>query len=179
MKPVQIASSLILALCVTPVPASQAQSLDPTEAIQTCAAERADEARLACFDNLAQQLRYDEPVADVQAPEAPPEPEPAVAPAVTTAATETEAPPMPDDLGGSSFEEQETNGFIGTITRCEKGHYGNWFFYFENGQIWQEVNIKNHRFKDCNFNATITKDFFGYRMQIEGMDKKIRVKRNR
>jgi len=35
------------------------------------------------------------------------------------------------------------------------------------------------RFKDCNFDVTIMQDAFGYKMQIDGREKRIRISRKR
>jgi hypothetical protein len=101
---------------------------------------------------------------------------------VVATATEANAQPLPDDLGTSKFgDDQKSNSieYSGTITSCEKGAYGNWYFTFDNGQIWKEVVDRKLRFKDCNFSATITEDFFGHKMKVDAYKKPIRIKRYR
>jgi len=144
-----------------------AQSVDTVEELKVCARMTDQDARFACFDNLGERVLRDEPTDKKQAQEKMAQPE-----AVT--ATATIAQPLPDDFGFSKSIQ-----YSGLITSCEKGHYGNWYFIFDNGQVWKEVNKRNLRFKKCNFNATITKDAFGYKMQIDGVEKTIRVRRNR
>ena len=143
-----------------------AQSVDPVEELKACAKMTDRDARIACFDNLGERVLREE-----SADKKPTQEEVAQPEAVT--ATASNVQPLPDDLGKSSGIN-----YSGLITSCKKGYYGNWYFFFDNGQVWKEVNTRNLRFKECNFNATITKDAFGYKMQIDGVDKTIRVRRN-
>lgn len=143
-----------------------AQSVDPVEELRICAAITDQNARLVCFDNLGERVLREEP-ADRN-----PAQQEVRAESETETATNVE--PLPDDLGSSKNVQ-----YVGLITSCERGHYGDWFFIFDNGQVWKDVNNRRLRFKECNFKATITKDAFGYKMQIDGMDATIRVKRSR
>lgn len=144
-----------------------AQSADTIEELKVCARLTDRDARLACFDNLGERVLREEPAEKkpTQGKLAQPE-------AVTTTATDTQ--PLPDDYG-----ESKTIQYSGLITSCKKGQSGNWYFFFDNGQVWKEVNKRNLRFKECNFNATITKGMLGYKMRIDDVDKTIRVRRNR
>jgi len=144
-----------------------AQSADTVEELKVCARMTDQDARFACFDNLGERVLREEPADNKPKQEKMARPE-----AVT--ATATNAQPLPDDFGSSKIIQ-----YGGLITSCKKGHYGNWYFIFDNGQVWKEVNKRNLRFKECNFNATIAKDVFGYKMQIDGVEKTIRVTRNR
>ena len=49
--------------------------------------------------------------------------------------------------------------------------------FFSNGQVWKQSKNDRVHFRDCNFDVTITKDFFGYKMQQEGENRRIRIKR--
>ena len=168
-----------------------AQSLDAVEELKVCATMTDQDARFACLDNLGERVLREESADREPAPEKMAEPEAITATAreesadrepapekmaqpEAVTATATDVQPLPDDLGNPKNVQ-----YGGLITSCKKGYYGNWFFVFDNGQVWKEVNNRNLRFKECNFNATITKDAFGYKMQIDGREKAIRVKRNR
>ena len=144
-----------------------AQSVDAIEELRICAGLADQEARLACFDDLSERVLQEE-TADKS-----PTQEKTVRPEAETA-TPRVAQPLPDELGNAAEIE-----YVGLITSCKKGHYGDWFFFFDNGQVWKEVKKRNRRFKECNFNVTITKDAFGYKMRIEGEDRTIRVRRHR
>ena len=155
-------ASLITVLSVSAI----AQSVDPVEELKACAKMTDRDARFACFDKLGERVLREE-----SADKNPTREEVAQPEAVTAEASNVQ--PLPDDLGKSSGIN-----YSGLITSCKKGYYGNWYFIFDNGQVWKEVNKRNLRFKECNFNATITRDAFGYKMQIDGVDKTIRVRRN-
>jgi hypothetical protein len=45
--------------------------------------------------------------------------------------------------------------------------------------VWKQSNLDRQRFKECSFQATISRDGFGYKMVIEvqGKQKTIRVSR--
>jgi len=151
-----------------------AQSADPIEELKACARMTDRDARFACFDNLGERVLREE-----SADEQPTREEVAQFVAVTTA-TETNAQPPPDDLGVSKFgddQESKSINYSGMITSCKKGVYGNWYFILDNGQVWKEIVDRHLRFKECNFNVTITKDFFGYKMKIDAFEKPIRIKR--
>jgi hypothetical protein len=145
-----------------------AQSVDPVEELKACAKMTDRNARFACFDNLGERV-----LREASADKKPTREKMAQPEAVT--ATATNAQPLPDDLGKSTGSIK----YSGLITSCKKGHYGDWYFIFDNGQVWKEVNKRNRRFKECNFNATITRDGFGYKMQIHGVEKYLRVRRYR
>lgn len=144
-----------------------AQSIDVVEELKVCASITDQEARLACFDSLGERV-LGEASADASRQE-----EMAARPDAK-AATVTSAQPLPDDLGTSQAVE-----YVGLMTSCDRGASGRWYFFFDNGQVWKQVDTRNRRFKDCNGNATIMNDAFGYKMRIDGVERTIRVKRHR
>ena len=144
-----------------------AYAVDTAEELKVCAGITDKDARLACFDNLGERVLQAEPADKAPTQEETAQPE------VETAST-TGVQPLPEDLGGSKDIQ-----YAGLITSCKQGHYGDWYFFFDNGQVWKEVSNRNLRFKECNFNATITRDAFGYKMKIDGVKRNIRVRRNR
>jgi len=135
--------------------------------IKVCAEVTDADARLACFDDLAERVQHEELSVD---------------PASAVAAEELEEGSVPEHLGGADFEEQSDNfktHHQGTITECQQGGDGRWYFRFSNGQVWRQSNLDRRRFKECSFLATISRDGFGYKMVIEvqGKQKTIRVSR--
>jgi hypothetical protein len=90
------------------------------------------------------------------------------------------AQPPPDNVGMSTVggdEDSASVKYSGTIRSCRKGHFGDWYFIFDDGQVWKEVTRRRLRFEECNFDATITKDLFGFQLWIDTLEKPIRVKR--
>lgn len=143
-----------------------AQTVDIAAQLKTCAIMTDQNSRLACFDDLGERVLREEPVDEKPTQENKVQPE-----AITE--TEVNAEPLPEDLGKSKDVQ-----YRGLITSCKKGHYDDWYFIFDNGQVWKQISGRNRRFKECNFHATITKDAFGYKMRVDGIQGVIRVRRN-
>ena len=152
--------------------ASVAVHAQDSNAMARCAEVDDADARLACYDKAARRS-------------APPQA------ASETAATASIEPPPPkepqplteevgeEQLDGRSRPEREPESFRGKVIDCKQDASKKWYFYFDNGQVWkQRANARMTR-RDCDFDVTITKDSFGYRMQIVGESKKIRVGRIR
>lgn len=152
---------------------------DPLDEIRTCAKVVNSDARLACYDSLGEQVLAGDRTVSKPAPKTVVQAEPAEQP---TAASTT--PSLPDSIGGGEFEEQPKKTKAktsnqGLITSCKKGPDSKWYFYFDNGQVWKQTNSDKLYFRSCEFVATITRDAFGFKMQIEGKKRKIRVSRKK
>ena len=149
--------------------------------LATCRSIADDTERLACYDGLVDTPPPASPAAPavVEEPEAEPAPEPPPAPTEAAA-----PPPVPEDLGAEVLpdkpgEDAEPEKFSATVIRCGESVDGRYLFYFENGQIWKQAKDNRLYFRDCQFDVTITKDFFGYKMQQVGEKKRIRIRRVR
>jgi hypothetical protein len=150
-----------------------ANALDMVDEVQKCAAIETNDERLYCYDALSQTL-----VAAQSKNET-------VRQSVVqgTSAAE-ESSDMSDSIGGSRFtseEERQKSITQGRVTFCQLSYDKKYLFIFENGQIWKQVKDKRYRLKECGFDVTISKDFFGYFMEIQGeaagKTGKIRIKR--
>ena len=144
-----------------------AQSAETVEELKACTRLTDRDARLACFDNLGERVLREEPAEMEQA-------QGKMAQSEAETGTSTDAKPLPDNYGKANPSQYD-----GLITSCKKGHSGRWYFVFDNGQVWKQVNKRNLRLKECNFNATITQDMFGYKLRIDDVEKTIRVRRER
>jgi curved DNA-binding protein CbpA len=190
MKLRQANQRLLLALWLAGLSTASGHAADPVEALKACAKMTDRGARFACYDELGQRVLEQESAEEQNPPESVVE---AAATTTATAATAptmateptgaaSETPSLPDDLGGTSFEKKSENGRFehkGLVTSCKKGGDDRWYFYFENGQVWRQSNRSRRRFKECHFFVTITRDAFGYKMQIDGDKGKIRVARKK
>lgn len=140
-----------------PVFAKSAENL--LAQLTDCTMLSQDNARLQCFDDLAQAFSQVD-VNEVEQPEA-----------------------LPENLGGGKFDKSVKKPDIsrGRLASCKKSHDGRWFFIFENGQVWKQVNHSRRRnnFKNCDFSVAIKEDGFGYKMHIEELAKVVRVKRQK
>lgn len=148
---------------------AMAEMADPLDELKRCARTENRDERIACYEALGQHVLEQEVSA------APAAPEPAPAPAAQAG--------MPDDLGKASEAKAEKKKKkeapllgAGRVNRCRLSRDDLWHFYFDNGQVWRQSGDARYRFEDCDFDVTITKDFFGYKMKIDG-GQTIRVRR--
>ena len=129
-------------------------------------------ARLACYDAAAGRSASSQSV-------------PAAAGKETAGAeARTEPAPLTGEVGEEQLEpglrpEREPESFKGRVTKCQQDASNKWYFYFDNGQVWKQRSGNRLRIRECDFGVTITKDSFGYRMQIDGETRKIRIGRIR
>lgn len=154
---------IILALLVA---GTNAQADNLSDRIRECKAMGEDAARLECYDGLVTAKVSAAPAAPVTEVASPPPP-----PAPASLGVETM---RQKDRTGDAAEKLEVSA---TVTRCGENVDGRYVFYFSNGQVWKQSKDDRVYFRDCNFDVTITKDFFGYKMQQAGENRRIRIKR--
>ena len=144
---------------------------DIVAGLGTCKAIEGESDRLTCYDQLAASMA---PV-KTPSPEATPSPD-ATAPAAPL--------PLTDDVAKTRVEGQESERpeYAAVVTRCEDAKREHRkFFAMENGQVWKQANTGRMSFKDksCKFDVTLSKDAFGWVMEIPSEGRKLRVKRVR
>lgn len=127
--------------------------------LNRCAAIGDDLARLACYDDWSG--RHSTVVDD---------------------SADEEYAPLTDDIGVEGLDrkdrpKEDYKPIRATVTECRKDANRRYFFYFDNGQVWKQKDGARLSFKECNFSATITKDFFGYKMQLDGKNRHTRISR--
>ena len=135
-------------------------------------------ARLACYDAFTGRQA---PAVKAAAVEPSPSPMPETRPIATPEPKQRPGKTL-DDLGAETLPAAATSKaeklqVSGTVTRCEKDARKKYLFYFDNGQVWRQVSDKRVYYRDCNFDVTVTKDFFGYKMQKDGDKGRIRISR--
>jgi hypothetical protein len=171
---------MFLTLGLACISASIAQSADYVDELRACAMVPDREARFACYENLGRRALEEQPATEKSSAEMTARPEAAAAPAAKETATNSAT--LPDDLGGSTFEEPSESAkeqYQGLLRSCKKSAGDEWYFYFANGQVWKQVDSHRLRHRECNFMATITRDRIGYKLQREGESTKVRVTRLR
>ena len=144
------------------------------------AQDSSDMARCAELENADSRLAcYDEVIG--QSSSSPPDPE-AAEKEPTGTAPRSEPVPLTQDVGEEQLDgrpESEPTIIQGRVTECQKDANNKWYFVFDNGQVWKQRADARLPAGECDFWVTITKDVFGYKMQIEGEGKKIRIGRIR
>jgi hypothetical protein len=145
-------SSLVLAREITQLNGSLSST------INSCSSIQKDDKRLRCYDSLSAEIEKQ-------------------------GAADPVLEQLPEDIGGGKFDtsQREEDSSRGLVVSCKKSLDKKWFFIFDNGQVWKQVNADNRRYnyKGCNFYVTVKKDGFGYKMQIDGKGREIRIKRNK
>ena len=168
---------LILCLLMLAGTAS-ARPAEPIDELKACARTSERSERVACYEELGQRLLAEDAATTSTAPTASVATQAAP---VAAAVAATSTPQLGDELGGEKYEKKpdiETIDNRGLITSCKKGPDKKWYFFFENGQVWKQVNDRRLSLEDdCNMLATITSDFFGFKMEAEGLKGRIRITR--
>lgn len=154
---------LIVSLILLGVPLPLHAEAPSEDTLQACRAIDDSSARLACYDEAVGR------------------PAPAAKTPATLPAEKPEAKTL-DDLGdetlpGAGRAKEEALAVRAKVVRCDKDARKKYVFFFENGQVWRQSSDKRVYFKDCNFDVTISKDFFGYKMQRDGDKGRIRIAR--
>jgi len=134
-------------------------------ALQRCGKIEDAASRLECYDEIAQQTTAQQQPVDKEGPN-------------DKVSPQEESPEEPSpDKEKSGEEDPDTESFTTTVTRCEKSYDGKYLFFFENGQVWKQVKTDRERYQNCNFTVTVTRDWFGYKMQRDDNDRRIRISR--
>jgi hypothetical protein len=149
--------------------------------LRSCKSIEDASARVACYDDLSDR-QIPEPTAPGTSLDPsialPSVEKSAVKPlAVEPSSNKPLADPSPEAVRGDNDDRYETATIRGTVTKCRQDDNKKYYFYFENGQVWKQSDRKRLKFKDCDFSVTITKDFFGSKMQQDGEDRRIRITR--
>ena len=104
--------------------------------------------------------------------------------AAAPAAAATELEPISDDFGAERISEererQEPEKYAARVTRCQENKQsGQYYFFFENGQVWKQANYQRLYWRDCEFDVSISKGKLGYDMYVPEKDRRVRVARIR
>lgn len=145
-----------------------------------------DAARLQCYDEVSRQRKAssDEPKSSgvAVAAEDDAREEPADPPQPEFGPDEGEVDQVPDNLGLSSVrggDQRNREIFHARLVDCRPGGTGKTFFYFDNGQVWRQADERRVDFGNCDFDVTISKDMFGYRIEPDGNMRGVRISRVR
>ena len=170
-------------LIAAAVPAAVADD-DLSEALVKCRALGDTAERLACYDALAPHSAA--APANASTPDAKPAAAPpSVADPVTVDEPEPPAEPLPEDMDDRFGREQVSDAVPDVLVSRIIGDYDGWtgntVFRLENGQEWVQAEAGRWRHRGPpNPEVTIRRRAFGsYRLQVEGSNKTIRVKRRK
>jgi len=159
-------------LLVFAMPITAQHDDGPMRELEQCRELDGDDQRLSCYDRIGET------------------------PSVVAATTvKTETSPVVDTTAAIDVQEQESQyaeltDDIGlpktaddmsivqaTISNCGQASNRMFYFYFENGQIWKYIGRKKLKIRDCDREAKIIEDGFGFALQMEGESGSLRIKR--
>lgn len=174
-------TALVFAACALPTSWTVAQDELGAE-LRRCASLPDEDGRIRCYDALAQRELQDRE--ETEPPAMPPQPvESSSVPQESDAKEITQAGKavaISDDIGREQVERDDEAGNVeyhARVTSCKKNSSGRLFFFLENGQIWKQTDYATFRYRTCDFDITLTKDSFGYKMKIAGKKSSYRVSR--
>ena len=195
-------SSVLLIFAAGPLLA-QGGSVSMDE-LQACRDYEDPAERMACYDNIDKTTapaHAAEPAPAVApAPEAVPaieaDPQPATAEVPESAArqqpqpAEASLPVEPPPAAAPEEQYQELTDDVGlpksddslqtiraTVARCGEASNRRFYFYFDNGQVWKYLGRKKLRFLDCDNQASLIEDGWGFKLKLDGDERPMRVQR--
>jgi hypothetical protein len=127
------------------------------EELDRCRSISIDDARLVCYDSAGK--------APLNA-----------APQEAEVADPVEYQVLTDGVGLAE-SEADSIAFLATISDCVLAPNHQYYFYFDNDQVWRYLGNKKLRYRECNITAKITEDRLGYSMQIDGETRSLRIER--
>lgn len=151
-----------------------------------------ESARLACYDSVSRgQAARTAAETEAKPPSAAPlEVEPEPVPAAVgqkheedrsdDAADAERFVPLTDDVGASDLGRgklEEIRAIRAHVAECRVGASGRYYFYFDNGQVWKQVDKIRQDLEACDYSVTIEKDTFGYKMKPDANVRAVRIKR--
>jgi len=164
-KPMVRLSFAVAVLTIVCMPVHSDEQLEDT--LRSCRVIADNEARLACYDDVVDQSG---PAAGSPSPH-------------ETETAATSYVELNDDVGSETLnradDERRKEIITGTVVECRQDALNDTYFYFDNGQVWKQTSDSRIKLSDCNFDVTIAKDFFGYKMQVVGEARRIRISRIR
>lgn len=189
-----IGKGALLLLFAAPLYA-QSES-DSMQELRQCREHEKPEIRLACYDRITVSTAATE-LQPAVVEEVPPEPElqhdgameqESVGEPTTAAASqavdseEVSAEPesqyaeLTDDIGLPKTGDAN-KPILAYVARCGEANNRKFYFYLDNGQIWQYIGGRRLRYKSCDTPATLTEDGLGFMLQMDGESRRLRVQR--
>lgn len=162
---------------------TQAQGQD--NAFQRCLSIEDNQARLSCFDQAARAMNNQETISPpITTPHT--QPNAIIAPAQVTSIQPDTQPDAArrDEFGRSSMRpeptEVEDDTLHVTIVSWRKSLRGHYIMTTADGQVWRQTETGRIPLRGDQVSATIKKGALGsFRLNIDGMRKSFRVKRER
>ena len=146
-----------------------------SDRMRDCASLDDKDARVRCYDALADRNTHETGDAQQTSADAPVNADMADVDPDTANAS-----PDMDEFGREQLpepNEADNVEYSARVTGCENTQSGQVYFFLENGQIWKQKDYKKLRYRNCDFDVTLTRDLFGYKLKIVDTKSSFRVAR--
>jgi hypothetical protein len=158
---------VVLLLALQPLQADESLNAE----LQACRRISDVQSRAQCYDDVVDRRQAN---ATIPSPEE-------SAPADGETRGDSTYVQLNDEIGRETLREDEAEQpreiIRGRVVRCRTDSLNDTYFYFDNGQVWKQTSDSRVKPEDCEFEVTITRDFFGYKMQRVGERRRIRISR--
>jgi hypothetical protein len=159
MKRVSLRAGFGATLLVFAMPIAAQHAEDLMQELEQCRALDDDDKRLVCYDRIGEVPSVVETTTAEDVRE-----------------QDSQYGDLTDDIGLPKQADGEKT-ILATISSCGLASNRIFYFYFENGQIWKYVGNKRLKYRDCNREAKIIVDRFGFALQLEGETRSLRIMR--
>ncbi|MEM7084177.1 MAG: hypothetical protein AAF465_15720 [Pseudomonadota bacterium] len=158
------------------------------EQLALCAERVPDAARLACYDGLAEQMTASTPLTpSVDSVEAPAAADTAtvdvstgvpVATAQPAATATGSAEKKTENVETFGRNENQKQSIRVMLEKTKRNARGDWYFYFDNGEVWKQIDSSRRRIPALPVAATISRGIFSsYKLHIDGERWAMKVRR--
>lgn len=149
--------------------------------LRRCAALPAEMDRVKCYDALAQRdPQPAETGAEGGPEESKPVEDPPLSPEPVTEPLSVQTVEITNEVGREQVEvgdDANATVYSARVTRCQENSSGRVFFFLDNGQVWKQTDYSRMRYRECDFDVTLTRDAFGYKMKVVDKKSSYRVSR--
>lgn len=166
-----VATGAMLLCSAPPLAASETVSVDE---LFECREIADSEQRLACYDGIGKPAPAIEPAAGDAEP--PVQDRGAAAAVVAAGEVEPDYRELTDDVGLPRTDE-DSQRIRATVVRCGQANNRKFYFYFDNGQVWEYIGGQRLRYKNCDTQASLVEDGLGFKMRLDGKPLELRVRR--
>ena len=148
-----------------------------------CASRVTDSARLACYDGLAEGLRSAAPAESVASDDSSPSKN--ASPAAPTVDPTTGVPVSAQTQSVKSrkpetfdLDVEQKQSIRVMIEETKRNARGDWYFYFDNDEVWKQIDSRTRRIPPLPVAATVSRGLFSsHKLHIDGEQWAMKVRR--
>ncbi len=188
LKNSSFALALGLLLTVTVANHASAQTTSLESQLLSCANATSNTTRLKCYDELADRLRSTSAATERSGT---PSSSTVASASKTADSTRPDVDPVtgvpvsgsneqPAARTGETFdvEEKKKQSIRVMIEKTKRNARGDWYFYFDNGEVWKQIDTRNRRIPPLPIAATISRGIFSsHKLHVDGQVWAMKIRR--